>query len=244
MLKVAALGKSFGKLRALDNVGFSVGEGEILGVLGANGAGKSTLISILAGLLEPDTGDVEIFQRRFRGHRASILAQMNIASPYASLPGQLTVRENLSIYAGLYGVRRPRPRIEELLRLFGISAQADTRFARLSSGQAVRANLCKALLNAPRLLLLDEPTVYLDPEIAIQARTQILRERDARGMAILLTSHNLLEIEHLCDRVLLLKNGSIAAYGTTLEVTRHFLGGQRKQAALDEVFAHLVRSDR
>lgn len=241
VLKIAGIGKSFGQKRVLDRVSFSVAKGEILGVLGPNGAGKSTLIGIIAGLLEPDEGQVDIFGRGFRQHRSAILARMNLASPYAALPGQLTVRQNLSVYAGLYGVKQPAKRIDELLHQFGVVALAHTRFSKLSSGQAVRVTLCKALLNQPELLLLDEPTVYLDQEIAARTRCLILQERAARGMTILLTSHNLDEIEHLCDRVLLLRSGRVAAVGTKHEVTREMLGRQREQPALSEVLASLAR---
>jgi ABC-2 type transport system ATP-binding protein len=241
VLNVAGLAKSFAGRPVIADVSFRVAKGEILGILGANGAGKSTLIGMISGLLAPDAGAVEIFGRRFAGNRAACLARMNLASPYAALPGALTVRQNLSIYAALYGVRQPGRRIDELLEQFGVAAQAGTRCAKLSSGQAIRVGLCKALLNRPDLLLLDEPTVYLDPEIAARARRLILREREARGMTILLTSHNLDEIDHLCDRVLLLDGGRAAALGSKLDVTRALLGQQREQASLGEVFARLAR---
>jgi ABC-2 type transport system ATP-binding protein len=242
VLEVSGLCKNFGQKRVLDQVGFSVGKGEILGILGPNGAGKSTLIGILSGLLEPDAGTVEIFGRGFRTHRTAILGRMNLASPYAALPRQLTVRQNLLIYGGLYGVRQPARRVSELLDKFGIADKADIRLSKLSSGQTARVGLCKALLNAPDLLLLDEPTVYMDQEIAARTRALILQERAARKMTILLTSHNLDEIEHLCDRILLLNHGRVAASGTKLEVTRAMLGGQRERPALSEVFSMMTRN--
>ncbi len=244
VLRVASLTKRFGAKLAVEEVSFSASRGEILGILGPNGAGKSTVIGMLCGLLEPDGGCIEIFGRRLAQHRASILARMNIASPYASLPGQLSARQNLSIYADLYGVERPGERIAELLQLFGIPSEAaDMRFSKLSSGQVIRVSLCKALLNRPELLLLDEPTVYLDTEIAAQTRSVILRERDDRGTTIVLTSHNLGEIQHLCDRIVLLSRGRAIACGTALEVTRAVLGRERDSAALAEVFSRAARGE-
>lgn len=241
ILRVSSLSKRFGEMLAIDNINFTVPRGEILGILGPNGAGKSTLIAMLTGLLEPDGGTIKIFGENLDGRRESILARMNVVSPYASLPGQLTVWQNLSVYADIYGVERANRRIAELLDLFGISSLASKRFSKLSSGQTIRVELCKALLNRPDLLLLDEPTVYLDNEIAARARGLILQERMQRGMTVIVTSHNIAEIEHLCDRVLLLNRGRIAACGTTLAVTRAILGAERERSALDEVFAHLSR---
>lgn len=244
VLRVAALAKRFGGKVAVEDVSFTASRGEILGILGPNGAGKSTIIGMLSGLLEPDAGSLEIFGRRFAGHRAATLARMNIASPYASLPGQLSARQNLAIYADLYGVPRPGQRIAELLELFGVAGPAaDMRVSKLSSGQVIRVSLCKALLNRPELLLLDEPTVYLDNEIATQTRNVILRERQTRGMTILLTSHNLAEIQHLCDRIMLLSRGRVVACGTALEVTRAVLGLERESAALAEVFSRAARGE-
>jgi ABC-2 type transport system ATP-binding protein len=244
VLRVSSLTKRFGDKLAVDDVSLGACAGEIIGILGPNGAGKSTLIGMLCGLLVPDAGSVEIFGRSFAKHRASILARMNIASPYASFPGQLTARQNLSIYADLYGVHRAPQRIAELLELFGISGQAaDVRLSKLSSGQVIRVSLCKALLNRPELLLLDEPTAYLDNEIAAQTRNVILQEREARGTTILLTSHNLAEVQGLCDRIVLLSRGRVVACGTPLEVTRSVLGVEREGAALAEVFSRAARGE-
>jgi ABC-2 type transport system ATP-binding protein len=243
LVRASSLSKRFGAKQALEDVSFTARRGEILGILGPNGAGKSTLIAILSGLMDSDGGSIEIFGQRLGGDRAAILSRINIASPYASLPGPLTVRQNLSIYADLYGVPRPRERISHLLDLLGMLPHAETRFQKLSSGQAVRACLCKALLNAPELLLLDEPTAYLDTEIAGRTRALLAEERSSRGMTVLLTSHNLPEIEELCDRILLLSHGRLVAKGTALEVTRAILGRHREQPALDEVFANVARAD-
>jgi ABC-2 type transport system ATP-binding protein len=238
---VSSLTKWFGNRLAVDHVSFTVRQGEILGLLGPNGAGKSTVVNILTGLIEPDRGEIEIFGYRLSRDRAKVLGRMNIASPYASLPGQLTVRENLSVYAGLYGVPDAAHRIAELLELLGVGDEATTRLSKLSSGQVTRVGLCKALLNRPDLLLLDEPTVYLDTEIAARARSLILRERTERGMTIVLTSHDFTEIERMCDRVVFMDRGRIAAVGTPIEVTRAILGHGRERPALEEAFLRVAR---
>jgi ABC-2 type transport system ATP-binding protein len=241
VLKVVSVSKQFGDKRVVDDVSFCAAKGEIVGVLGPNGAGKSTLIGILSGLLEPDSGLIEIFGWSYRQKRSQILARMNVMSPYASFPGQLTVRQNLAVYADLYGVPQPARRIDELLDTFDIGHTADTRFFRLSSGQSVRVSLCKALLNKPDLLLLDEPTVYLDAEAAARTRSVILGERAQRGMTILLTSHNITEIEQLCDRIVLLDKGRVAAAGAPLDVTRAILGPDASAVALGGAIARLAR---
>jgi ABC-2 type transport system ATP-binding protein len=242
VVAVSALTKRFGEKLAVDAVSFSAAKGEIVGLLGPNGAGKSTLIGMLCGLVEPDAGEIEIFGWTYRRRRSQILARMNVTSPYASLPGQLTVRQNLSIYADLYGIEHPGRRIDELLELFGITQQANERYSRLSSGQSIRVSLCKALLNRPELLLLDEPTAYLDSEAAGRAREYILRERAVRGMTILLTSHNIAEIERLCDRIVLLAGGRVISSGAPREVTHAILGPDAPNAALGDVMVRLARA--
>jgi ABC-2 type transport system ATP-binding protein len=242
VVRADALSKRFGHKLALDRVSFTATRAEIVGILGPNGAGKSTLIAILSGLLEPDQGQVQILSKRMAQDRALILARMNLCSPYASLPGQLTVQQNLSFYGEVYGLQQPARRIAHLLETFGMVDYANTRFGKLSSGQAVRICLCKALLNKPELLLLDEPTAYLDSDVAGRVRSLLLKERDSSGMTILLTSHNLAEVEQLCDRIVLLAQGRVAAQGSALEVTRMILGEQRRHVALAEAFSHVANT--
>jgi len=242
ILDIQRLSKSFGSTVAVDDVSFGAEGGEILGLLGPNGAGKSTLVHMIAQLIAPDAGRIRLFGEVLATNRSKTARRMNIASPYAALPGRLTVRENLAVYAGLYGLRRPARRIADLLEEMGIAPLADVLVARLSSGQAVRAGLCKALLNEPELLLLDEPTAYLDPGIALRTRGLLRRHRDSRGMTILLTSHDLAEVEELCGRIVLLRRGRIAACGTPGEVARAVLG-RRDDASLRDAFLAVATLD-
>lgn len=237
-LSVAQLTKRFGTRLAVDRLSFSVNAGEIFGVIGPNGAGKSTLMHMIAHLIVPDAGDITIFGLAMARHRRQIAPRINLASPYAALPGRLTVRENLSVYAGLYGLRNPAARIAALLEQTGLAALRDILVSRLSSGQAARAGLCKALLNDPELLLLDEPTAYLDPDIAIRIRALLAQHRAARGMTILLTSHDLPEIETMCDRIMFLRHGRLLALGTQAEVTRAVLHHQPAGGTLQDAFLH------
>jgi ABC-2 type transport system ATP-binding protein len=227
------LTKRFGRVVAVSDVSLDVRTGEILGVVGPNGAGKSTVLHMLLGLITPDCGTIRIFGRSLEHDRQAILSRMNIASPYAALPPRLTVQENLSIYAMMYGIDRPRRKIAALLETMDIESLRHSAISRLSSGQIVRVNLCKALLNDPELLLLDEPTAYLDTEIADRIRQIVIGRRNS-GAAVVYTSHNMAEIETMCDRVVLLRAGQVAAIGTPIEVTNSVLGGQRQVASLAE----------
>ena len=189
-VEVDALGKRFGAVTAVDELSLTVRAGEIFGLAGPNGAGKSTVLHMLLGLITPDAGRIRIFGQEFPRDRHAILSRMNVASPYASLPGKLTVWENLTIYAGLYGVREPRQKIAALLALMGVEHLRDAVTSRLSSGETSRVNLCKALLNDPELLLLDEPTAYLDPQIAGRVRNVVLeRPRRRRDSGLYLAQH-------------------------------------------------------
>lgn len=241
VLEVAALTKRFSGRVAVDDVSFAVRPGEIIGVLGPNGAGKSTLLHMLLGLIEPDAGEIRIFGRPLSGDRSATLSRINFASPYAALPVWLTVRENLAVYARIYGLRRPSELIEQLLEMFGVADLRDVLLSRLSSGQATRVRLCKALLNDPDLLLLDEPTAYLDPEISGRVIELLLQRRAQLGTTILYTSHNLTEVESLCDRILLLAQGRVAALGTPIEVTRTVLRESRPVPALVEAFRRVAK---
>jgi len=241
-VEVDCVTKAFGNRNAVCGVSLNVARGEILGLAGPNGAGKSTLLHMLLGLITPDDGTIRIFGRRFPGDRQAILAKANIASPYASLPPRLTVQENLLVYALIYAVPRPRAKIASLLELMGMSAQRDTVVSRLSSGQQVRVNLCKALLNDPELLVLDEPTAYLDPAIAERVREAVIGRRQA-GAAVIYASHNIAELESMCGRVAVMGRGRIAAIGTPQDVTRHILGQQHGAARLTEAVAAFARGN-
>jgi ABC-2 type transport system ATP-binding protein len=243
LLEVKNLTKRYGDLLAVDGVSFSIERGEILGLLGPNGAGKTTTIHMLLGLITPSAGEVRVFGRRLADNREEILQQMNFTSPYVAFPFRLTVMENLTVFARLYNVAQPRRRIAELLALFGVEDLKDKPIARLSSGENTRVGLCKAMINNPRLLLLDEPTAYLDPEIAWQVKQVLLAAQREFGTTILYTSHNMLEVERMCNRIVFMHHGRVIAVGSPIEITRAILKEERSEPALEEVFLRVVRDE-
>jgi ABC-2 type transport system ATP-binding protein len=243
LLEVRNLSKRYGDVLAVDDVSFSMERGEILGLLGPNGAGKTTTIHMLLGLITPSGGEVRVFGRRLADHRQEILQQMNFTSPYVSFPLRLTVMENLSVFARLYEVAQPQRRIGELLHLFGVEDLKNKPIAKLSSGENTRVGLCKAMINDPRLLLLDEPTAYLDPEIAWQVKQVLLAAQREFGTTILYTSHNMLEVERMCNRIVFMHHGRVIAVGSPIEITRAILKEERSEPALEEVFLRVVRQE-
>jgi len=234
------LTKTYGKFTAVHNVSFVVHAGEIVGLVGPNGAGKTTIIHMMLGLISPNAGSVRLFGKNLEADREQILQRLNFTSPYMAFPVRLTVTENLRVFAGIYNVRDRDLKINELLEKFGIGGLKKKPMSRLSSGEITRVGLCKAFLNNPELLLLDEPTAYLDPQAAVQVREVLLDLQKTRGMTILYTSHNMHEVERMCDRILFLSKGSIIATGTPIEVTREILNEDRNAPALGEVFLRIA----
>ncbi|MDO8451717.1 MAG: ABC transporter ATP-binding protein [bacterium] len=224
ILEVLSLTKRYGsgsrEFVAVDGITFSVREGEIVGLLGPNGAGKTTTIQMLLGLTTPTHGTVRYFGKEFSTHREEILSRINFASAYAHMQGRISVKNNLTIFAGLYQVPHPQERIQELLELLEVSDLEDTLFWHLSSGQKTRVVLAKALLNKPRLILMDEPTASLDPEIARKVMALIRRLQQKENVAMLYTSHNMQEVEEICDRVMIMDHGKIVAEDTPLGLTK------------------------
>jgi ABC-2 type transport system ATP-binding protein len=239
VLEVNDLTKSFGSFTAVDGVTFSVERGEILGLLGPNGAGKTTTTHMVMGLMAPTRGQVRIFGEPLDRNREETLLKMNLASPYVSFPPRLTVFENLMIYALLYGIRKPSMKIAEVLRLFDIEYIKDKMFARLSSGEGTRVGLAKAFINDPLLLLLDEPTAYLDPYAALQVRQTLLRVQREHGTTVLYTSHNMAEVEEVCNRIVFLHRGRLIASGSPIEVSRAILKKDLTKPELQEVYLRL-----
>lgn len=220
VLSVSNLTKRYGSYTAVDSLSFELGEGEILGLLGPNGAGKTTTIQMLLDLTRADGGEIKYFGKSFPQHREYVLNNINYASAYSKLQGKLSVRQNLRVYAGFYQIKNPNERIDELLEIFEVGHLANETFWKLSSGQRTRAILARALLNKPKVLLMDEPTASLDPEI-VSKTIELVRElRDDHGVSILYTSHNMEEITRLCDRVIFLKQGTIKAVDTPLNLTK------------------------
>lgn len=207
---------------AVNNISFDLKKGEILGFLGPNGAGKSTTIQMLLGALTPSSGKIRYFGQDFALHRIAALKKIGYASGYDKLPARLTISENLDIVGRIYAIAQPQrsAQIEKLLKFFGIWHLADRQTGTLSAGQATRVMLAKAFINDPEIVLLDEPTASLDPDVADQVRQFILTQRKERNTSILITSHNMDEVTELCDRVLVLKNGQVIADNTPQELAR------------------------
>ena len=220
ILRASELRKRFGDFTAVDGISFEIRPGEILGFLGPNGAGKTTTIQMLLGLTTPTSGRIEVFGRDLAKHREQILQRVNFSSTYVQLPFSLTVRENLMVFARLYQVRRPAERVAAIMAEFDLGEFADRPTRALSSGQLTRLHLAKAMLNAPELLFLDEPTASLDPETADRLRNHLLEIRRQSGLAMLFTSHNMREMELMCDRLIFIHRGRILLTGTPSELLR------------------------
>jgi ABC-2 type transport system ATP-binding protein len=234
-INVESLTKIFGAgaAPAVDGIAFAVPAGRICGLLGGNGAGKTTTISMLLGILVPTSGRIELLGHDMRRHRFRALPQINFSSPYVDLPGRLTVRENLTVFGRLYGVRDLAARIAQLARELELGALLDRKTGSLSSGQKTRAALAKALINRPALLLLDEPTASLDPDTADQVRGLLETYARREGAAILLASHNMGEVERLCAEVLMMKAGRIVDRGTPAELVARYGRNDMEQVFLD-----------
>jgi ABC-2 type transport system ATP-binding protein len=237
LIEVRNLRKEFGSKVAVKNISFEVQRGEILGLLGPNGAGKTTTIHMLLGLTTPTSGSIEIFGRNLQQHRVEILSRMNFASAYQALPYNLTVRETLYIFSEIYGVADGKKKAQGLLELFELENYARQSAGRLSSGEQTRLGLCKALLSNPAILLLDEPTASLDPDHADKVRKILLAQQQESGMTIINTSHNMLDVDELCDRILFINNGEVVAAGEGHHLMKQF-GGE----SLEDVFIKIVRS--
>ena len=220
LLEISELRKCYGEVEALKGVSLSVERGEIFGLLGPNGAGKSTTINILLGLILADSGRIEVFGQDFAQHGLAIRRRMNVAAAFTSLNGVLTVRENLRVYAHIYGVKNVRSKIDDLLERFEITDLGNKKLQYLSSGQHTRVTLCKGLINDPELLLLDECTVGLDPDIAEKTRRALKDFQRDKHTTILFTSHNMNEVEELCGRIAFLSQGQILRIDTTEHLTR------------------------
>jgi len=235
-LRAAKIRKIYGSMVAVDDLSFTVKPGEIVGLLGPNGAGKTTTINMILGVLQPTSGSVLIGEIDLAKHRARALAGTNFAAVYAALPGNLTVAENLRFFGLLYGIRGLRRRVDELLEEFNLTHLRRTKCGLLSSGEQTRAALAKALVNSPKLLLLDEPTASLDPSAAQLIRERIVKLATHDRCGILWTSHNMHEVQAVCDRVIFLSHGKVLLDGDP-----RTLPGQHGAATLEDLFIRLAR---
>lgn len=207
-------GSSDGEFTAVDNLSFSIADGEILGLLGQNGAGKTTTIQMLLGVMQPTLGDISYFGKNFYKNREEILQMINYSSTYISLPWFFTVSEILEIFSRLYDVPDRKKRIQKLLQEFEVDHLIKKQFYMLSAGEKTRLLLVKAFLNYPKLILLDEPTASLDPDIAVKIREFLKKEKQEYNVSMLFTSHNMTEVEEMCDKVIFLKHGKLIAQDT------------------------------
>ena len=237
VIAVDNLVKRYDRTLAVGGISFAVERGTTAALLGGNGAGKTTTLSILLGLLLPSSGSVRVLGEDMLRRRHRVLPRINFSSPYADLPHRLTVRQNLSVYARLYGLPRPRERVELLAHDLQITAFLDRAAGKLSSGQKTRVALAKALLNEPELLLLDEPTASLDPDTGDWVRSYLEAYRARTGATMLLASHNMGEVERLCSQVMMMKAGQIVDRGSPGELIDRY-----GRTNLEEVFLHIARA--
>ncbi|MBA3954355.1 ABC transporter ATP-binding protein [Candidatus Dependentiae bacterium] len=235
LLEVKNLVKKFGTFSAVNNISFSVKQGEIVGLLGANGAGKTTTIQMLLTAITPTSGSINYFGLELATHRSEILQQVAFASTYVKMPGNITVYNNLDIYGRLYGLsgKQRKQVIEKYLYTFGMWHMRDSPVALLSAGQTTRAMLAKAFLANPRIILLDEPTASLDLDVALEVRAFILEQRRKNDCTVLITSHNMDEVAAVCDRVLVMQHGALIANDTPAR-----LAATLNQARIELVIEH------
>ena len=235
-IEVAHLVKLYKTTRAVDDISFRIARGSITGLLGGNGAGKTTTIAMIMGLVLPTSGRIRVLGRSMPDQSADVLGRMNFESPYVDMPMRLTVRQNLTVFGRLYAVENLRARIEKLAADLDLGDFLDRPNGKLSAGQKTRVALAKALINQPELLLLDEPTASLDPDTADWIRQHLETYRKTHDATILLASHNMLEVERLCDRVIIMKRGRIEDDDSPDNIMARY-----NRATLEEVFLDVAR---
>ena len=236
IITINNLAKSFKNILAVKNISFKIYKGTIIGLLGPNGCGKSTTIGMILGLIKPSAGTVIINGQNIEYNRTKLLGKMNFISPYIELPKKLSVEENLKVYGRLYGVENLNDKISDLMEKLNLTEFRKRKTGELSSGQKNRVSLAKALINDPEILLLDEPTASLDPDVGDYVRSFIENYASTKGSTILLASHNMNEVERLCSEVMMMKNGEIIDRGKSNDlINKH---GRKN---LEEVFLKIVR---
>ena len=237
-LEVINLSKSFNNVIAVNNINFSIEKNKTLGLLGPNGCGKTTSIGLMLGLISPSNGKIMINNQKLDSrNRISMLSMMNFASPYIELPKKLTVFQNLNIYARLYGVKNVNDRVNEMSKNLNLEDFLNKKTGELSSGQKNRVSLAKSLINKPKLLFLDEPTASLDPDVGDFVREYLEDYKSKNELTILLASHNMKEVERLCDNIVMMKKGEIVDKGTCAEVIK-----KHGRNNLEETFLKIARS--
>ena len=237
-IEIKNLNKQYNNIEAVKNINFTINKGSIVGLLGPNGCGKTTTIGMMLGLIKPSSGTVFINGQNIESekNRTKILEKMNFISPYVELPKKLTVEENLKVYGKMYGVNSLKDKISDLIKQLNLSEFEKRKTGELSSGQKNRVSLAKALINDPEILLLDEPTASLDPDVGDYIRTYIENFASKKGTTILLASHNMNEVERLCNEVMMMKSGKIIDKGTCNSLIK-----KHGRKNLEETFLKIVR---
>jgi len=239
VIEVRNVNKQYGITKAVRNLNFKINKGSVIGLLGPNGCGKSTTIGMMLGLIKPTSGEVIINNKSIEKNRTSILQKMNFISPYIELPKKLTIEENLKVYGRMYGVKNLKDKIFDLLKKLNLTEFKERKTGELSSGQKNRVSLAKALINEPDILLLDEPTASLDPDVGDYVRSIIEDFASNHKKTILIASHNMNEVERLCDEVMMMKSGEIIDKGKSSDlVNKH---GRKN---LEEFFLKIVRNEK
>ncbi len=238
-VKVQNLTKKFKSTTAVNNISFNIKKNETLGLLGPNGCGKTTSIGMMLGLITPTSGEIFINEIKLEPkNRIELLSSMNFASPYIELPKKLTVKQNLDVYARLYGVKNIEVRIEEMVEDLNLQEFLNKKTGELSSGQKNRVTLAKSLINKPRLLFLDEPTASLDPDVGDFVREYIEKYKKKNNeITILLASHNMREVERLCNKIIMMKQGKIVDSGTCVELIK-----KHGRENLEDTFLKIARN--
>ena len=238
-IQVKNLTKKFKNSIAVDKINFHIEQNKTVGLLGPNGCGKTTSIGMMLGLIKPSEGEIIIDNKSLeKTDRVSILSRMNFASPYVELPKRLTVKQNLEVYGRLYGVKNLKTKINEISKELDIKNFLEKKTGELSSGQKNRVTLAKSLINDPEILFLDEPTASLDPDIGDYVRSYIESYKSKNKITILLASHNMAEVERLCDSIIMMRNGKIIDKGTCEEIIK-----KHGRKNLEETFLKLARSN-
>jgi len=235
-IEISNLSKKFKNTLAVKSMNFKIKKGQVIGLLGPNGCGKSTTIGMLLGLIKPTTGNVMINDQNMENNRTNLLQKMNFISPYIELPKKLTIEENLKVYGSMYGVKNLNSKVIELMEMLNLVEFKKRKTGELSSGQKNRVSLAKAFINDPDILLLDEPTGSLDPDVGDYVRGIIENFSSNKEKTILIASHNMVEVERLCDEVMMMKDGEIIDKGKSIDlISKH---GRKN---LEEFFLKIVR---
>ena len=239
VVSIKNVSKNYGDIQAVKDVTFSVEKSQTLGLLGSNGAGKTTIIMMLLGILKSSSGQINILNKDIYKYRNLISKEINFASPFVELPNKLTVLQNLTVFGHIYGVKNLSMKIEKLSKDLDIQDLLKRRVGKLSAGQKTRVSIAKSLINDPKILFLDEPTASLDPDNADWIRTYLEQYQNTNGSTFIIASHNMLEVERMCNNVIMMGRGKVIDYGTPKELVDRY-----ETRTLEQVFLQLARNDK